>query len=123
MIEIDNSPNTEILEVKAIETLSQSDFDHLRPVLEKHVAENTQPRLLLVMEEFKGWDDTKALWQDLKMDTKHINDFVRIALVGDAEWEKWMTKLVNPLTPNEIRFFKPGKIAHARRWLKQGPQV
>lgn len=119
MIDIQENPNSDVLEVKVIEKLSTADFDHLEPVLRKHIRESIRPRLLLKMEEFSGWDDASAFWKDLKVDTEFIGDFKRIALVGDARWEEWSAKLLNPVTATEIKFFKPEKIEHARKWLNK----
>ena len=117
MIDVQNHKDDRLLEVKATETLTEADFDHVAPVLKKHTAENTEPRLLLVMEQFKGWENIASFWKDLQMDAEYLGQFDRIAIVGDAAWEEWLTKLLNPLTANEIKFFDPAEITHARKWL------
>lgn len=117
MIDVQENPNSNILELKVVEELTASDIDHLEPVVDKHVKESDHPCLLLLMEEFSGWEDAAAFWKDLKMDTEYISDFNRIALLGDAKWEEWFTKLIDPVTPNEIKFFELHKIEHARKWL------
>ncbi len=112
-----NEQSDGLLEVKASEKLTKADLDHLEPVIEKYVAETIRPRLLLVMEEFDGWEDVGAFFKDLHMDSKYIGKFDRIAISGDAEWEALLTKMVNPLTSSEIKFFDLAKITQARKWL------
>lgn len=118
MIDIQKTKDDRLLEVKAVETLTEADFDHLAPVLKKHTTEKSTPRLLLIMEQFEGWENISSFWKDLRMDTEYLGQFDRIAVVGDAAWEEWLTKLLNPLTTNEIKFFDPARITHARKWLK-----
>ena len=44
MIDIQENPNSDIIELKVIEKLSAADFDHLEPVLRKHIRESIRPR-------------------------------------------------------------------------------
>lgn len=118
MIDVQSNEQSEgILEVKASEKLTKADLDHLESVVEKYVAETIRPRLLLVMEEFGGWKDAGAFFKDLKMDSKYIGEFERIAVIGDAGWKAMLTKMINPLTSSEMKFFEHAEITQARRWL------
>lgn len=119
MIDVRDNSAPDVLEMKVTQKLTSADYDHLEPVLEKHVAESVRPKLLLIMEQFSGWDSPEAFWKDLKLDTAYLGKFHRIALVGDARWEEWGTKLINPLTPADMKFFKPKETRHALRWLQQ----
>lgn len=119
MIDVHDSSAPDLLEVKVTGKLTSADFDHLEPVLEKHVAESVHPKLLMIMEQFSGWSSPEVFWQDLKLDTAYIGKFDRIALVGDANWEEWGTNLINPVTPADLKFFKPEETQHALRWLQQ----
>lgn len=119
MIDIEPNPRKDILECRVTGELTGADLDHLVPVLKKHIAESDDSRLLLIMEDFSGWSNVATFWKDMKMDAEYIGQFSRIALVGDARWEEWVTRLVKPLAPNEIEFFEPHAMAHARRWIRQ----
>lgn len=119
MIDVQEIQTPDVLEVKVTEKLSSADFDHLKPVIEKHIAESAHPKMLMVMEQFSGWDSAKTFWKDLKMDASYIGKFDRIAMVGDAKWEEWGTKLISPVLPAKIKFFKPEETQYALRWLKQ----
>ena len=117
MIDIQDSKVNDVLEIKVLEKLTNADFEHAEPVIEKHISESANPKLLLIMQEFSGWNDASAFWKDLKMDTEYIGEFDRIALVGDEEWEEWSAKLTNPVTSAEIEFFNLAEITDARKWL------
>ena len=119
MIDVRANQTPEVLEIKVTEKLSGADFDHLKPVIDTHIAESVHPKMLMIMEQFSGWDSAEAFWKDLKMDASYIGKFDCIAMIGDAKWEEWGTKLISPVLPAKIKFFKPEETAHARRWLKQ----
>jgi len=118
MIDIQENKNPEILEVEIAETITRADMKHLLPVVEKHVTETTNPRLLLLLEEFNGWDSISTLWDELKMGKDYAKQFERIALVGDSPWQKWMMKIRVKVSPYNIKFFDPAEINHARNWLR-----
>jgi hypothetical protein len=46
---------------------------------------------------FQGWDPS-ALWDEIKFDLRHANDFERVATVGDNVWERVMWILIKPFT-------------------------
>jgi hypothetical protein len=117
MIEIQEGKSPETLEIKIMEKVSEADLDHLIPVMKAHIAETADPRLLLIMEEFGGWDSVGAFLDELNMEANYLQKYNRIALVGDQPWEKWMTKIRNIVTAHEIKFFPAASIQHARKWL------
>lgn len=54
----------------------------------------------------------------MRFDIQHANDFEKIAMVGEKNWQKWMTNLMKPFTNAEINFFEPGERAAALEWIK-----
>jgi acyl-CoA synthetase (NDP forming) len=107
------------LEIHCSGKLTKADYDEIVPKFEQHLARQGKPRVLVEMRDFEGWEDTTSLWEDLKMDTKHINDVKRLAIVGDAKWHDWLTKLTRPFTTADVEFFPPEKIDEARAWLRR----
>jgi hypothetical protein len=77
-----------------------------------------KPRILFDMIGFEGWD-AGALWDDIKFDIKHANDFERIATVGDSIWEHAMATLIKPFTKSKTRYFDATHYAAAREWLSE----
>jgi hypothetical protein len=57
------------------------------------------------MADFDGWA-LSGLWPEISFDIKHLNDFARIAIIGDKRWEATITNLAKPFTTAEIRFFE-----------------
>ncbi|MAM25435.1 MAG: hypothetical protein CML55_08650 [Rhodobacteraceae bacterium] len=56
--------------------------------------------------------------EDLKTDTTHANDFVRIAVIGERHWMEWGTKFVDKLTRAEIRWFHSSETSRAVEWAQ-----
>ena len=69
--------------------------------------------------DFAGWD-LPGLWRDLKFDAHHQDSFGRIAIVGDAKWEEWGTKLSDPLIRAEMKFFESSQHQVAKSWVRSG---
>lgn len=118
MIEVKDD-NQNILAFKVSGKLTKSELDDLVPTLEKHVKKYEDPHLLMIMENFKGWDGAEAFWKDLQLDAKYIGHFDRIAVAGDKKWQDWGTKLVNPITKEELKFFPIDQTDEAWDWIEQ----
>ena len=69
------------------------------------------------MENFRGWK-AAALWDDIKMDWKYLNAIERLAIVGSKRWQKWMSRVCQPFSSAEIRYFDRGAAGDARIWIE-----
>ena len=107
-----------LLELQLSGRLSHADYENFLPRLEAQVKRHGRIRLLTEMTDFHGWEPA-ALWDELKLDVKHFADFERVAMVGDARWEKFMSLFCRPFTTAEVRYFDRSEIATAREWLRE----
>jgi hypothetical protein len=92
--------------------------ERLIPELEKAIEEHGKIRVLWDLERFEGWTP-HAAWDDLIVGTKMFDDIERLAIVGDRKWERVMTKLIQPVTGLEARYFDHHKLQHAWDWLRE----
>lgn len=97
--------------------LTKPDYDQFVPEFESVAKERGAMRVLILLEDFRGWD-VAGLWEDLKFDITHQKDMGRVAVVGDRDWQKWGTVLSKPFFRAEIRYFEPAQADEARAWLK-----
>ena len=111
-----NTPN--IIGVKVNGKLHDEDYERFVPEMEARLAEDSPVELFVQLEDFHGWD-IHAAWDDFKFGMKHMSDFERIALVGDREWEKWMTRLWRPFTKAKVRYFDVIESDAAWAWLQE----
>lgn len=117
MIEVNNDTE-KVLALYVTNKLSKGDLNDLVPTMEQYIAETKDPHLLMILEDFKGWQDTAAFWKDLQLDAEYLGYFDRIAVVGEKKWQQWGTQLLNPITKEELRFFRFKDADKAWNWVE-----
>lgn len=114
-----NESQNGVLALQVTDKLTEGDLNDLVPVLKKHVSQHNDPHLILVMENFKGWEDAAAFWKDLRLDAEYIGSFDRIAIIGEEKWQQWGTQLLNPLFNEELQFFSLDHAGSAWNWIRK----
>jgi len=107
-----------ILGFKLSGRLHDEDYKHFVPAVDAAIAANSKVRLLAWFHDFHGWD-AAALWDDIKFSTTHCTKVDRIALVGEKEWEKAMSKVCKPFTMARIQYFDASQLEEAWKWLEE----
>jgi hypothetical protein len=98
--------------------LAKADYERFLPRFAERSQRLGKLRLLFDMIGFEGWDAT-ALWDEIKFDLKHADDFERVATVGDSKWEHALAALIKPFTKAKTRYFDATQYAAAREWLSE----
>ena len=106
-----------ILELTVSGKLIDEDFQNLEPIFYKLVKQHGKIRVLLEMLDFHGWEGV-ALWDEVKFDVKHLCEIERLAIVGDKQWEKFLSAFCRPFTAAEVRYFDISALDAARVWLE-----
>ncbi|MBZ0274125.1 STAS/SEC14 domain-containing protein [bacterium] len=75
-------------------------------------------RLVVIMDDFHGWDSVKAAWEDLKLEGKLNKHVERVAMVGDKDWQRISAKLMTPFTKGEVKYFERTQEGDAWAWAK-----
>ncbi len=107
-----------VVTVKVNGKLSKSDYETFAPRVEESIVQHGKIRILLVMEDFHGWE-MGALWEDIKFDVKHFRDIEKLAMVGDAKWEQWMAAFCKPFTTASVKSFRVAQLDQAAAWLRE----
>ena len=105
-----------LVTMTAVDDLTAEDYQKITPELEKFINEYGKLNLLFDMSGVKHIEPAAA-WQDLKFDAQHLSDFKHVAIVGDASWQAALTRLGNPFTSAEVKYFS--SVAEATDWLGQ----
>jgi len=92
-----------ILEISG--KLSKGDFEQLNPELHRRRDFPRDSRLVMIMDDFKGYDSLDGLWTDLKLDIAHKDDFKKIAIIGDDQLQRGLSKFADMISTGEIKFF------------------
>jgi hypothetical protein len=117
-IALRENPEGRVLEVVASGKLSADDYENFEPAVDALIEQVGKINVLFVMHDFHGWD-LGAVWEDVKFATKHCSDIHKIAMVGESDWEKWMSTICKPFTKSSIKYFEAGQEAEARQWLAE----
>ncbi|MGV6816210.1 MAG: STAS/SEC14 domain-containing protein [Thiotrichales bacterium] len=107
-----------IFAFKARGKLTDEDYKAFLPRLTTIIHKYGPLSLLVELEDFRGWE-LKAAWDDFKFGRDHQKDLPRIAVVGEKQWQKWVTELANVMSDSDIRFFERKQLDTAWDWLRQ----
>jgi SpoIIAA-like len=120
MLEVMPESTGKILWLRAGEKLTDQDYRGVFiPRLEAVVRERGRVRVLFHLDpDFQGWTPG-ALWEDLKLDLKHRNNFEKVALVGAPLWADALMKLFTHFMPGEVRTFLREHLAEAWIWIQE----
>jgi len=74
-------------------------------------------RVLVILTHFRGWRKGDA-WDDIGFFAQYDRHIARIAVVGDAQWEREsLVFLAAGYRRGEVRYFPPDRESEARAWL------
>jgi hypothetical protein len=109
--------SADLIAVRVTGKLDKADYDSLIPEAEEKLNRYGKVSVYWEMADFDGWQ-LSGIWPELKFDIKHLNDFVRVAIVGDKTWESMITNMAKPFTTAEIHFFELTEREQAMAWVK-----
>ncbi len=110
-------PTSPLCEIHIQGVLSRSGFSAAETELASHIEAGNNPRLLVVLEDFAGWEEG-ADWNNLDFMFTHGTKIAKIAIVGDKRWEgevKMFTGAGMRAAP--VGYFEPDRLVEARDWV------
>jgi hypothetical protein len=105
-----------LVAIRLTGTLDKQDYDRLIPVVESKIKQFGKIDLYWEMAGVEGWNPA-GLWEEVKFDLRHVNDFRKVAIVGDKKWEEWIARMIQPFTSAGIRYFDIHQKQEALAWL------
>ena len=108
-----------IFAFRATGKLTDDDYQQFLPELTTLIHKYGPISLLVELDDFHGWD-SKAARDDFDFGKSHDDDFIRIAIVGEKRWQKWMTMIGNIVSDTKIHFFSRDELQNAWDWLREG---
>lgn len=106
MIAIQNIPNPDVLALTISHRIRTGNLNDLNHTVKWHESEYDDPHLFIEMEEFRGWEDSNAFWEDLKLVAEYIGEFSR------------GRRFTDKLTSNESRHYFPEDRQEAWQWIR-----
>jgi len=117
-VQIKYEPN-DICVLRISGILKRSEFGAEETALAHHIDTGSNPRLLVILEDFEGWERT-ADWNDLDFYISHGRKISRIAIVAERRWEALALAFAGAgVRRTPVKFFPPNELEQARSWLAE----
>jgi hypothetical protein len=113
---LDGSENG-ILGIKVESKLTAEEYELLNSYLEQLMQDVGPINFLCDMADFEGLD-SQALWEEMTGHLQSLDDFPRIAVLGDRRWLECGTKVFEPWLKTQLKYFTPDQIDEAWLWVK-----
>ena len=98
--------------------VNAEDYDTLLPELDEAIAAHGKINLLVVMENFEGWDGMQAAKADYQFGKHQYRQVEKAAFVSDKKWLEWSIKIMDPFTRRtKEKNFEPDQIDEAWAWV------
>ena len=105
-----------VLTMKVSGTLTETELASLQAAAGKIISTGGKWRLLVLAENFKGWERGGA-WNDFSFSDRDAS-IERMAIVGDRKWEDLSLMFTaKGLRSFPIEFFAPEQLGAAQDWL------
>lgn len=117
-IGIERAGNQFFLSLKAVGKLTHEDYQTITPMIDAALAEVRAPQVKALIDgtEWQGWD-LRGAWDDFKIGLKHGNEFVKIAIYGNKNWQEISAKLGSWFISGEVKYFSNEE--EAITWLTE----
>ena len=98
--------------------LKKHEYEGLQAVAEKLMAKAGPIKILLIVEDFAGWE-RGVDWGDLDFMMAHEDDIGRIAVIGEERWRDDLLMFLGAgLRGAGVLFFPPEQRELAEAWLE-----
>ena len=99
--------------------LKQSEFSAEQSVLARKMDSGLKPRLLVILENFEGWE-RGADWNDLDFMISHGGEIAKIAIVAEPRWETLALAFAGAgIRRAPVKFFPLSELQQARSWFAE----
>lgn len=117
-IGIENAGNEFFLKMKAVGKLTHEDYEVITPIIDSALDSVKDPKVKAIIDgtEMEGWE-LRAAWDDFKIGLKHGNEFEKIAIYGNKNWQEIAAKVGSWFITGEVKYFD--KYEDALAWLSK----
>ena len=100
--------------------LKRSEFGAEQSALAHKIDIGWKPRLLVVLENFEGWEGGTDWGNDLDFLFSYSDKIVKIAIVAEPRWETVALAFAGTgVRRAPVKFFRPNELEQARSWLAE----
>ena len=109
----------DLIRIEATGTLTDDDYDRLIPLVDERIERHRDVRIVVDMVGLEGLTPGAAI-EDARLGVRHAGDVERLAAIGDARWQAWVTRLAEPFVNADVRFFGADEREAALAWIHEG---
>ena len=104
------------LSLKAVGTLTHADYEIITPMIDSALAQVKHLKVNVLVDgtELDGWE-LRAAWDDFKLGLKHGNEFRKIAIYGNKNWQEISAKIGGWFISGEVKYFDD--LENALTWI------
>jgi hypothetical protein len=115
-IGIERTDNHFFLSLRAYGKLTHDDYEAITPMIDSALSTVADPKVkaLFDVTDMEGWA-LRAAWDDFKLNLSHRNEFEKIAIYGNKDWQQITAKFTSWFITGEVQFFS--NEADALAWL------
>jgi hypothetical protein len=116
-IGIERVDNDFFVSLKAVGKLTHQDYQIITPLIDSALAQVKEPHInaLIDCTALEGWE-LRAAWDDFKLGLKHNNEFRKVAIYGNKNWQQLSAKIGAWFISGEVKYFEDGQAA--LEWLR-----
>ena len=105
-IGIERSGSDFFLSLKAVGKLTHEDYKRITPMIDSALSMVKEPQVKVLIDgtQMEGWE-LRAAWDDFKIGLKHGNEFKRIAIYGNKNWQEITAKIGSWFISGEVKYF------------------
>jgi hypothetical protein len=110
-------PSTQLCEIHISGVLSRADLSPGEAELSTHIDAGDRPRLLVLLENFGGWQKGDN-WVDADFMFTRGDKLAKMAIVGAGDKQSEVKAFTGAgLRPTPVQFFAADELDAARAWL------
>ena len=115
-IGIERTGSDFFLSLKAVGKLTHEDYKRITPMIDSALSMVKEPQVKVLIDgtQMEGWE-LRAAWDDFKIGLKHGNEFKRIAIYGNKNWQEITAKIGSWFISGEVKYFDDE--GNALAWL------
>ena len=117
-IRLDFDDAADTVTVRLLGKLEPSAYSGVDAELDRWLSGRDRMRLLLDLREFDGWQGLGALGEHLGIVREYARRPERVAIVGDAAWQRLAAGVMGRFVRAEVCYFPSGSFEEASAWVR-----
>jgi hypothetical protein len=113
MMRVNNNKDSNFLYIKINGRISKDYYEVISPFFLQKIKEGKEVNLIIELEDFDSFESPVSL-NDIGL---RIENFNKIAIVGNHEWLRGNDDLKGENSSTEILFFDLGESEKAKNWI------